>query len=187
MKAPRIVVGVLLLAALTILPSAAIASAPNNESATYEWDLESPNVAMASSGDTIAVTGSGTFGVHPKFITGGGSFTHTVQGVGTFTGTWTATDLLAFQPYGCGVVHFPSGDVTIPPNFCGGRIDARVVLTAASGAQFGGVIQITCVIGSVPTGVADSTGPVEGVRLNVPGVDNFNKSVAGMNVFIKTS
>ena len=34
-------------------------TAPNNESATYEWHLEVPNVAMAPNGDTVAVTGNG--------------------------------------------------------------------------------------------------------------------------------
>src|SRR6266516_1555205 len=34
-------------------------TAPNNESATYEWHLEVPNVAMAPNGDTVAVTGTG--------------------------------------------------------------------------------------------------------------------------------
>ncbi len=99
-------------------------TAPNNESATYEWHLEVPNVAMAPNGDTVAVTGTGTFGVHPKSASGGGSFTHTFAGGGSLTGTYTVGGLVDFQPYGRGVVF---GN-PLPPDLCGGRLVLRVSL-----------------------------------------------------------
>jgi len=39
-------------------------------------------------------------------------FTHTDSG-GTVkgAGTWRADELLNYQSYGCGIVHFPDGDV----------------------------------------------------------------------------
>lgn len=70
-------VGVLALLIVALFPASAIATAPNNESASYELDLEVPNVGMAPNGDTIAVTGSGFFSVHPNSASGSGSFTQT--------------------------------------------------------------------------------------------------------------
>lgn len=164
-------------AALVLTPGSALASAPNNESATYEWHLEVPNVAMAPNGDTIAVTGTGTFGVHPKLATGGGSFTHTLAGGGTLTGTYTVTGLVDFQPYGCGVVF----GTPIPPELCGGRLVFRVALVPAANPSLSltGLLTIYCVIGEPPPSAE------EGIRLVVPGVLNFNHVVTGENVYVK--
>src|SRR5256885_7151655 len=43
------------------------------------------------------------------------------------SGTWEATELLDYQSYGCGIVHFPDGDVILPPNFCGGKVKMSVM------------------------------------------------------------
>lgn len=168
---------VLACALLPVTPGAALATAPNNESATYEWHLEVPNVAMAPNGDTIAVTGTGTFGVHPNSASGGGSFTHTLAGGGTLTGTYTATGLIDFQPYGCGVVF---GD-PLPPDLCGGRLVLRVALVpdANPALSFDGLLTIYCLIGTPPPSAE------EGIRLVVPGVLNFNDVVTGENVYVK--
>src|SRR5215208_7856540 len=97
-----LLVGLLLVPAFGLVPATATATAPNDEAAVYEYELEAPNTAMASDGQTIAVTGMGSFRVHPnRSLAGGGSFTHTIPGSGSITGTWTALDLLSFQPYGC--------------------------------------------------------------------------------------
>lgn len=165
--------------ALGIFVPAAAGTARNNESATYEFHLEVPNVAMAPNGDTVAVTGMGTFGVHPKSVSGGGTFTHTLASGGTLTGTWTATKLRSFQPYGCGVVF----GTPLPENFCGGRVLMRVTLVpdAAPSLSFQGRLWIYCLIGNPPASAS------EGIRLSVPGLINFNKVVGGENVYIKTS
>ena len=164
-------------ALLAFAPGSALATAPNNESATYEWHLEVPNVAMAPNGDTVAVTGTGTFSTHPKAATGGGSFTHTFAGGGTLTGTYTVTGLVDFQPYGCGVLF---GD-PIPPDLCGGRLvfDVTLVSDASPSLSLAGQLTIYCVIGAPPPSAE------EGIRLVVPGVLNFNDVVSGENVYIK--
>jgi hypothetical protein len=161
-------------ALLVLAPGSALATAPNNESATYEWHLEVPNVAMAPNGDTVAVTGTGTFGVHPKSASGGGNFTHTFAGGGSLTGTYMVNGLVDFQPYGCGVVF---GE-PIPPDLCGGRVVFDVTLTA-NGTSLAGQLTIYCVIGAPPASAE------EGIRLVAPGVLNFNDVVSGENVYIK--
>lgn len=160
--------------ALGVFVSGAGATAPNNEAASYEFHLELPNVAMAPNGDTFAMTGMGTFGVHPKSTGGGGSWTHTFAGGGSVSGTWAANGLVAFQPYGCGVVF----GVPLPPDYCGGRVVLDVTLSTPLGpvpAQ----LTIYCLIGAPPASAA------EGIRLVVPGVNNFNKVVEGENVYFK--
>src|SRR5213593_1782177 len=115
-------------ALLAVVPGRATAD-PNNASGTWQLHIEVPNVAMASNGDTLAITGMGAFSTHPKTVTASGAFTHDVAGDGTLTGTWTATDLLSFEFYGCGVV--PSIGASLPPDFCGGAVKMRVVFVPA--------------------------------------------------------
>src|SRR5919204_927381 len=177
----------LALAAILIglLPGPAAAD-PNNASGTWELHLEVPNVARASNGDTLALTGMGVFSIHPKTVTASGTFTHNVAGGGTFTGTWTATDLLSFEFYGCGVV--ASIGATLPPNLCGGALKMRVAFAPAGTSQsVPGIINIFCVIGSqAPPPHDNPTEPgEEGMTAVVPGVANFNKIVSGMNLYIR--
>ena len=166
----------LVLALLVVAPGSALASAPNNESATYDWFLEHPNVAMAPNGDTVAVVGAGTFGVHPKSASGEGEFTHTFAGGGDISGTYTVDGLVDFQPYGCGVVF---GE-TLPDNFCGGRVVFDVTLEVDSVGSVEGQLTIYCLIGKPPASAA------EGIRLVIPGHINFNKVVEGENLYVKT-
>ena len=161
--------------AFGVFVSGAGATAPNNEAGSYEFHLEAPNVAMAPNGDTFAVTGMGAFSVHPKSASGGGGWKHTFAGGGSASGTWTANGLVAFQPYGCGVVF----GTPLPPDLCGGRVVLDVTLTSPLGyvpAQ----LTIYCLIGAVPASAA------EGIRLVIPGANNFNKVVEGDNVYIRT-
>jgi hypothetical protein len=161
---------------------------PNNASGTWELHIEVPNVARASNGDTLAITGMGVFAVHPKTVTASGTFTHTVAGGGTITGTWSATDLLSFEFYGCGVV--PSIGATLPPNFCGGALKMRVLfMPAGTSLALPGIMTVFCVIGpQAPPPHDNPTEPgEEGTIAVVPGVANFNKIVSGMNVYVQTS
>lgn len=155
-------------------PAGSSASAPNNQSVSYKFFMEVPNVAMASNGDTVSITGEGDFAVHPKSASGGGEFTAMSAGGDTISGTWTVDGLVDFQPYGCGVVF---GN-PLPPDLCGGRLSLDVTFTAPDGSV-PGRITIFCVIGSPPSSVE------EGVHVNVPGIDNFNKQVSGMNVYVQ--
>jgi hypothetical protein len=175
-------------AGLLALASGPASADPNNAAGTWELHLEVPNVAMASNGDTLALTGMGVFSTHPKTVTATGTFTHKVAGGGTFTGTWTATDLLSFEFYGCGVV--PSIGAVLPPNFCGGALKMRAVFTpAGTSLTIPGIITVFCVIGpQAPPPHDNPTEPgEEGATAVVPGIANFNKIVSGMNVYIQTS
>jgi hypothetical protein len=166
----------LIAAALTIVwPAASIATAPNNEANTYAFFLEVPNSARDSAGDTLSVTGEGTFGVHPKSATGGGNYTFTAADGTTFSGTWTVNGLIAFQPYGCGVLF---GN-PIPPNLCGGRVDLDVTATTPFGPQ-SAQLTIYCEIGSPPSSSE------EGITAVVPSVGSFNRQTGGMNVYVKS-
>jgi hypothetical protein len=171
---------------LGLMPGPAAAD-PNNESGTFELHVDVPNVAMAPNGDTIGITGTGTFSVHPKSVATSGTFTNHVAGGGTFTGTWTATDLLSFEFYGCGVVS--SIDLTLPPNFCGGALKMRVVFKpAGTTLTIPGIITVFCVIGpqAPPTHDNPTQPGEEGVTVVVPGIANFNGIVSGMNHYVRT-
>jgi len=135
-----------------------------------------PDVAMAPNGDTVELTGSGTFSIHPKSATGGGTFTHKdPQGNVRGNGTWTALELLSFHSFGSAAAQ------GLPPELEGGKALLRVHLTpAAGGAGFDAILRITCTLGDkVPAS------SMEGFRLDVPGVINFNKEVSGFTVFIR--
>jgi len=126
--------------------------------------LEHPDVVMAPNGDTIALTGGGTLSIHPKTVTGGGTFMSDVLG----SGTWTAEQLLSFHGYGC-------GGEGVPDNFCGGLALIRIRLSTGDK----GILQVDCLLGSPPAGAE------EGVRLAVQGGPNFNKEVHGETLFIQ--
>jgi hypothetical protein len=177
----------LVLAGMLLLPAMASASSTDN---TYQFHIEVPNVSRDSHGDSVAVTGMGRFTEHQKAMTGGGTFTHTFAGGGSITGTWMATELLEFQPYGCGIVHnFPTPGATtpLPPNACGGAMKARVTLTATVMGRTltrDGILTMFCIVGPNPPNSHDDPSG-EGIHLLVPGITNFNKIVAGMNIYIR--
>jgi hypothetical protein len=171
------------------LPSAGAAD-PNNDSGTWDLHIEVPNVSEAPNGDRVAITGTGEFSVHPKSVEAEGEFIHTdSEGTVLITGTWEAVQLISFEFYGCGVVE--SLGVTLPPNFCGGVLKMRVLLTvetpaSLAGAQVEGILTIFCIVGpQAPTSHDELS--EEGISLVVPGVLNFNKIVSGMNIYIQTS
>src|SRR5438128_318901 len=150
---------------VALVTLAPVPAAADSGSATYMLVMEVPNVAVAPHGDRVAVLGSGDFSVHPKSVTASGTFTHT-DSAGTVrgAGTWTATDLLEFVSYGCGVLF----GTPIPSNFCGGMLKLRVLLTTPIGA-FDGILTVFCVIGTNPPNAVE-----EGVTLDVPGLININ-------------
>ena len=163
---------------VALVTLAPVPAAADSGSATYMLVMEVPNVAVAPNGDRVAVLGSGEFSVHPKFVTASGTFTHT-DSAGTVrgAGTWTATDLLEFVSYGCGVVF----GTPLPSNFCGGMLKLRILLTTSIGS-FDGILTVFCVVGPNPPNAVE-----EGVTLDVPGIINFNHSGGGGNIYIRTS
>ncbi len=176
----RLILLVLGLAAVLVLvPTAAVADSATH---TYMLEMEGPNFGTAANGDMVTITGHADFSVSPKSAEGDGSFTHTSSsGTVLGAGTWTATDLLDYQSYGCGVV---LGD-QIPDNFCGGKVKLRVMLTTPAG-QLPATMTVICIIGPNPPNSAFSVRS-EGVMLDIPGVINFNHSSGGDNVIIQTS
>jgi hypothetical protein len=169
-----------LAAALVLTPTAAVGSSATH---TYMLEMEGPNFGVAANGDRVTITGHADFSVNPKSAEGDGSFTHTSSsGTVLGSGTWTATDLLDYQSYGCGVV---LGD-PIPDNFCGGKVKLRVTLTTPLG-QLPATMTVICIIGPNPPDSAFGENRSEGVMLDIPGVINFNHSAGGDNVIIQTS
>jgi hypothetical protein len=168
-------------AAVVLVPTVAVADSATH---TYLLVLEEPNFGLAANGDKVAVTGEGEFSVNPNAVDAAGEFTHTdSSGNVLATGAWTATGLINYQSYGCGEVF---GD-PIPPDFCGGAVKMSVTLTpTGTSLHLPGTLTVFCVIGThAPQSIL---GPLtEGVTLNVPGIENFNHSAGGDNVYIQIS
>ena len=169
-------------------PSTTAAVVDQGTPATYAWHAGdaflaalnpafSPDVAEASNGDRIVIRGTGTLGIHPKSVTGGGTFTHlSPTGAVLAAGTFRAVELLSFVSYG------PSS--ATPPSFNSGKALLRVLLfPGGAGSGIDAIFRIECTLpgGDVPNGLE------EGINLNVAGVANFNEQVSGNTVFIKTS
>jgi hypothetical protein len=172
-----------LVAALVLMPTAAVADSATH---TYMLEMEGPNFGSAANGDMVAITGHVDFSVNPKSAEGDGAFTHTASnGTVLGHGTWSANELLDYQSYGCGIVHFPDGDVILPPNFCGGMVKVDVTLTTPAG-QLPATMTVICIIGPNPPNSIDH-GRGEGAMLDVPGVINFNHTAGGDNIIIQTS
>ncbi len=156
----------------------------SSQTQTYELELFVPQISQAANGELVSITGEGLFSIHPKTVSANGTFTHS-DGHGNVVanGTWVATRLLSFQPYGCGVVL----GIPLPPNLCGGKLVLRVLLTnSSSGQQFDGVLWMFCIIGPNPPNSHDEEDG-EGAHLSIIGVNNFNKIVSGGNIYIKTN
>jgi hypothetical protein len=133
--------------------------------------------AIAPNGDVVTIEGTGSFSADGKWATGGGTFSHHMAASNTtITGTFTADRVISFQFYGCGTGGLPA-------NFCGGLLKLAITATpdAAPSVHLAAALSINCEIGpNVPASV------VEGVRVNVYDVINFNKPVAesGANIYI---
>jgi hypothetical protein len=142
----------------------------DSETENYQLHMPVPQVAQAANGDRVSIMGSGVFSVNPKSTNASGTYTSTASG----SGTWVATQLLSFVPYGCRPA----------PNeaFCGGKLMLHLLLTdATSGQQFEGVLSVFCLIGNPPASAE------EGARLDIIGVNNFNQIVSGGNFYLKTT
>ncbi len=168
-----------LAAALVLVPSAALADSATH---TYMLEMEGPNFGTATSGDMVTITGHADFSVNPKSADGSGRFTHTASdGTVRGAGTWTATGLIDYQSYGCGVV----AGTPLPPNFCGGKVRLRVTLSTPLG-QLPATMTVICIIGPNPPDSAFGDKRSEGAMLDVPSVINFNHTAGGDNVIIQT-
>ncbi len=174
--------GLALVALLTVTVCASSAFAHTSKS-SFQWfagtgGVEGPDEAMASNGDVVVIVASGTMDVTSKTATGGGTFVHMSGGTVLGHGTFTATRLLSFQSYGCGV----AGGEPIPDNLCGGKalIAVHIVGHPAGGGtvRLDGILTVDCLVGNPPAGHH------EGVRLTVKDLINFNKSIEGETLFV---
>ncbi len=134
-----------------------------------------PTISKASNGDTIEVTGSGTLSIHPKSVTGEGTFVHKdAEGDVVAEGTWTAEQLLSLHSYGSASAQ------GLPEELEGGLALIRVGLYVEGDKVGTATLQIDCVLGDkIPNSAT------EGIRLAVQSGPNFNKEVSGFTVFIR--
>lgn len=191
-----LVIGLTIL--ISVMATAPAASDPNNAADTFLLVMDVPNVGVAPNGDRVEITCEarqhecGTFPVHPKALPDppSGEFVHTrADGTVVGGGTWTATDLLAFEFYGCRFIPALGVDLG-DDDLCGGAVKLRVVLTTAIGS-FDGVLTVFCIVGpQAPP--PHSTPEGEGVTLSVnqtgPALGrgtNFNRTGGGENIYIR--
>lgn len=136
-----------------------------------------PAVSEAANGDTVEVSGGGTFSIHPKSVTGEGTFIHrNADGDVLAAGTWKVEELLSFHSYGSGAAQ------GLPEDFEGGLALIRVGLYVGGTKVASAVMQIDCTLGKPPAG------SIEGFRLAVHGQGfgiNFNEEVSGFTLFIR--
>src|SRR2546423_302044 len=174
MKRLAIVIGTV---ALVVAWVPASALAKSGKADTYEFDA-AENFGRAANGDRVEITcesrpvgtaeghNCGTFTGKPKSlpVPPSGEFVHRdSHGNVVAQGTWVSTELINFDPYGCGFFK-PTGD-QLPPNFCGGALKLRVVLHTPVG-DLKGILTVFCIVGpNAPTSHDDPT--EEGVTLDV--------------------
>jgi hypothetical protein len=149
------------------------AVAPMNASAqTTSWSftLTGPSTAMAPAsvpvfgGDTLRVTGSGSFDTATQAITGGGSY-QIIRPDGTVVdrGTWAATTFVHFTSYG-----------GRGPGFQGGLLGLGVTATSSvTGLVFANIPSTVSCRVNAPPGA-----PEEGITSGV-----FSESTGGLTLF----
>jgi len=174
----------LLLSVGLVVPSVALG---HSSKAAYDWHIGDALLqsfgfpvgeqAIAPNGDVVTIEGTGSFSADGKWASGGGTFSHhMVASDATITGTFTADGVISFQSYGCATEGLPA-------NFCGGLLKLAITATPdfAPSVHLAAALTINCEIGpNVPASV------VEGVRVNVYDVINFNKPVeeSGANLYV---
>ena len=141
-----------------------------------------PTISASATGLTLESELEGSFNVADRSASGNGTFQVMDGATVIDSGTFTLTGLVAFQFYGCGEVTTPDGRISLPPEFCGGRVILAVHATSSTtGEQTDGLYEVNCQIhdpgGQAPPGTS------EGVKVNARGI-NFNKHVTGDNLFV---
>ena len=129
-----------------------------------------PDVSFADNGDRIEINGNGELSIHPKSVTGGGTFVHKdADGIVLAQGTWAAVRLESFQSYG------PTPE--FPSTFEAGKAFIAVDLSPdGGGPSIGGTFTLGCILEG--EGEADDPGGAfEGIKLSLRGGPNFNRPV----------
>jgi hypothetical protein len=152
-----------LLFCLVVVPFSIAAAIATAASTSFGFTLEGPVLVLnPSTGDTLRLTGSGTFDPATGTITASGSFTHRLADGSVFhRGTWAASAFTSFAGFG-------------GPNkgLQGGILALTVTLFPDGGAPVTGVpMTITCMIFAPP-------GTEEGVTLA-----GFTELISGTTAF----
>jgi hypothetical protein len=175
------VLAIVILAVLSMSPTAQ-AAGTSGEFLLFSGVAE-PDIGVAPNGDQVLVTGEGSFTVHPNSVSASGDFTHIDSAGNVFVaGTWTATQLISLDFYGCRFIPAEGVDLG-DDSLCGGALKMMVVLNTPLG-EVPAIMTIFCIIG-LQAPASHDTLEGEGVTLNVPGVINFNHTVHGDNVFVR--
>ncbi len=151
-----------LLLCLIVLPLALAATTATASTTSFSFNFEGPVfVENPSTGDTLRLTGAGTFNPTAGTVTASGSFTHFLSDGSVFRrGTWAATGFTSFTGFGG-----PNNGLQ------GGVLAITVKLFPNGGAPVTGVpMTITCMIFAPP-------GTEEGVTL-----DGFTELTSGTSV-----
>lgn len=135
----------------------------------------SPDVARADNGDTLALTGTGSYNPGGA-VTGGGLFWHNdSSGNPIHHGIWSAVTVVSYDDFGNAMVN------GAPKIFHGGILVLSVSITPTDipGVVLSGTLTVTCVLGdNVPAGA------MEGITAAVTGVITFGESVSGGTLFV---
>ena len=149
--------------------TAGLATSVRAQTATaYSFNLITPNTAMAPSGDfagdTIRVTGAGSFDTVAGTVVASGSFTH-IKADGTVfaRGTWVATDFVSFWSFGG-----PNGGTQ------GGVLEIKVTLMPAGGSPHTGIVMTVNCLVHKPAGFTGEEGTA---------VDGFTERTGGETLF----
>lgn len=157
-------------AAVGIGPGAAFAASAGENHGSYTWVVGATtpsDTAIAPDGSTISLTGTGTLQAGPGHdATGGGTFTTSGGGNGTFT----VTGMQGFVSYGNGT---PQG---LPANFFGG--EAKLQVSLSDGTS--GVLTVVCELGAPPGG------KTEGITLILGAGGAYSSPDGGNTVFVST-
>jgi hypothetical protein len=164
------VLAFLALGLLLGLSGPAAATDANGNHNSYMWvvgaDPPFTETAIAPDGSTITMSGQGTLTAGPKnTASGGGTYSLSTGG----SGTWSVTGVQGFVSYGEGI---PQG---LPGTFGG---ETKLNISLDNGTS--GVLTITCLLGTPPTG------KVESISVILGSGGQYTKGVpfSGDNIFI---
>lgn len=158
---------------LLLLVAPAVLAQVSAQSTSFSFALLTPNVALASStvpgtlvmaGDTVRLTGDGTFDTSTGAVSGGGSFTH-LRSDGTVVsqGSWEVTSFVSFISYGG-----PS------PGIQGGLFTATISVKTGPETFKGITFVLSCIV-NAPAGAPTFDSAI------LPGL--FGTPVSGTSLF----
>ena len=157
---------------LGVAPS--LLGSANASGTSYSFNLLGPNIARAANtipgtpvqaGDTLRLTGSGSFDTNTKTASGGGSFTHYRPDGSVFVkGVWVATDFNSFVSYGG-----PRSGTQ------GGLLNIKVTLIAPEATFAGLTMQVSCLVNAPPGAAPEGT--------TIIGPPLFTTAVSGQTLF----